>query len=337
MNAALARHGGREVVVTSSEAGLAALLPGWWRLWREDPRATPFQAPAWLLPWARHYAPGRFAVIGWREHGELVALLPVFHWRGTLYLAGTGPSDYGDVLMQRDPAPGAAEFLDALVEFAERRRLARIELRQLRVDSPLLAGHPPGWRASTGNDLLCTVLPLRGKDPLAAQSGHWRRNLRRAERLLREAGGELRGLPHAGALAAGSSVVALHRQRWRARGEAGVIDARLARFITDAVPSLHAAGILRYHCIEHGGRAVAALLGMSGAASVHAWLCGFAPEWNRASPGILVTVAAIRGALAEGAQDFHMLRGHERYKYGFGAVDRPTWRRRLRCDRIGVN
>jgi len=40
-----------EEVTTSAE--VEALAPAWDDLWRRAPGATPFQSPAWLLPWWR--------------------------------------------------------------------------------------------------------------------------------------------------------------------------------------------------------------------------------------------------------------------------------------------
>src|SRR4051794_35890653 len=37
---------------------LAALEPAWWALWRRSPAATPFESPAWLMAWWRHFSPG---------------------------------------------------------------------------------------------------------------------------------------------------------------------------------------------------------------------------------------------------------------------------------------
>ena len=37
--------------LVEDEAGLEALAPEWWELWRRCPAATPFQSRAWLLPW----------------------------------------------------------------------------------------------------------------------------------------------------------------------------------------------------------------------------------------------------------------------------------------------
>src|SRR3954467_7238622 len=42
--------------------GLTRLLPQWWALWDRCPSATPFQSPAWLLPWWRAFQPGGLLV-----------------------------------------------------------------------------------------------------------------------------------------------------------------------------------------------------------------------------------------------------------------------------------
>lgn len=332
MNAwAASRGDAGRIEIVASPTRLDALVASWWALWRADPRATPFQSPAWLLPWARHYAPGRFAAIVWHRHGALTGLLPVFHWRGRLLLAGTGPSDYGDALVAAGVVPQAGSvLLAALADAADRFDCGEIDLRQLRPCSPLLGGSAPrGWHDMRESDLPCPVLPLRAGDPFADASGHWRRNLRRAERLMRDAGAEIRALADAEIDSAAATLDRLHRQRWSARGEGGVIDPRLRRFLHEAIPALHESGLLRFRRVMHGSTIVAAAFAMRGTDAVHCYLGGFDPAWARASPGLVVIADAIRAAAREGMHEFHLLRGREAYKYGFGAEDCPTLRRRL--------
>ena len=46
--------------VLTADAALRALGPEWEALWRRaGDRATPFQSPAWLLPWWRAFGTGR--------------------------------------------------------------------------------------------------------------------------------------------------------------------------------------------------------------------------------------------------------------------------------------
>ena len=137
----------------SSPAEVAVVPPGsleglageWDALWRRCPRATPFQHPAWLIPWARHHAPGRCGAVALRAEGRLVGLLPAFVWEGAALLAGTGPSDRGDALL----APGFeghASCLLTALRSAVPEPFDRADLQQLAPDSPLLGPPAPeGW------------------------------------------------------------------------------------------------------------------------------------------------------------------------------------------------
>lgn len=321
-----------EIGCAATLGQVEALADEWWELWHACAHATPFQAPAWLLPWARHYAPDRMAAITLRQGRRLVALLPYFSWQGALLLAGTGPSDYGDALVAGgiDRTAAARALLDALARAAGALGCTEIDLRQLREDSLLLTAPAAcGWRDEVGPDVPCLVLRLRTGPAFAGSSKHWRHNLRHAERLLRDAGAEVGPWPEAGLDGAAAVLERLHRLRWGARGEGGVIDVRLFAFLQDAIPALHAAGLLRFYRIELDGEVVAAAFAMRGAGAVHCYLGGFDPAWARASPGIVVLAAALQAATREGLAEFHLLRGGERYKYGFGAEARPAFRRRL--------
>ena len=57
---------------------------------------------------------------------------------------------------------------------------------------------------------------------------------------------------------------------------------------------------------------------------------GFDPAWSRLSPGMVSVAEAMRHAAAEGACEFHFLRGPEAYKYAWGARDRWNIRRSFR-------
>ena len=315
----------RSVEVLGSLSELAALRTEWWTLWHAQPQPVPFLSPSWLLCWARHYAPDRTRAIAVREHGELLALLPFFSWRGELLLAGTGPSDYGDALIEPGRDELASALLDALAAAAGALGCARIDLQQLHPDSPLLcAATPPGWQSEVRDGDLCTIARAHGDEGLGCINGKTRRNLRLAQRNLeREGDVVIAPLEKSEWRGAARTLEWLHGRRWRQRGESGKLaDPLMCAFMRSVVPDLGSAGLLRFYRLKCDNRPLAAAFVMHCGRSAHFYLTGFDPAWSRYSPGLLTIVAAMRGAFAEGAEEFHFLRGREAYKYRIGAEDR---------------
>ena len=165
---------------------LEALRGEWLELLARS-RATPFQSPGAILSWARTHAADRTRALVLREDGVMRALVPVFSWEGALLLAGTGPTDYNDGVFEDGRRDLADRALDEVARHAQGAGLARIELRQLRPSSLLLAaGLPAGWRQRRAPDDPCPVAPIEGVDGLGAMPPRRRRKFeaarRRAER-----------------------------------------------------------------------------------------------------------------------------------------------------------
>ena len=322
----------RSVEVLGSLSELASLRAEWWPLWHALRQPVPFLSPPWLLCWARHYAPDRTRAIAVREHGVLVALLPFFSWRGELLLAGTGPSDYGDALIAPGREELASVLLDALASMAGALGCARIDLQQLFPDSPLLrAPTPRGWQSVVRDGELCTIARAHGEDGLGCINGKTRRNLRLAQRnLALEGEVGIAPLSKPEWRGAARTLEWLHGRRWRQRGESGQLaDPLMCAFMRSVIPDLGEAGLLRFYRLKCDNRPLAAAFVMRCGRSAHFYLTGFDPAWSRFSPGLLTVVAAMRGAFAEGVDEFHFLRGREAYKYRIGAEDRPMFRRAL--------
>src|SRR5437868_1417247 len=87
---------------------LEHLQTDWWALWSRCPDSTPFQSPAWVLPWWKHLGEGQLCTIAFRQQDQLVGLAPlcIYHDAANgarrLLLLGTGVSDYLDVLVEPD-------------------------------------------------------------------------------------------------------------------------------------------------------------------------------------------------------------------------------------------
>jgi CelD/BcsL family acetyltransferase involved in cellulose biosynthesis len=81
--------------------GLEQLAPEWTALWRADEHATPFQSPAWLVPWW-HCFGAELWTIAIRRHDALVGLLPFYVYceprsgERQLLPLGVGTTDYLD-------------------------------------------------------------------------------------------------------------------------------------------------------------------------------------------------------------------------------------------------
>jgi CelD/BcsL family acetyltransferase involved in cellulose biosynthesis len=130
------------------------------------------------------------------------------------------------------------------------------------------------------------------------------------------------------------ALVRLHGERWSERGECGVLhDAAVLAAHREAAPQLLAAGLLRLHALRLEGAIVAVLYCLADAPQRrerrwYDYIGGFDPRFAAFSPGTVLLAHAIEAARAEGAVALDFLRGSERYKYRWGAVDEPMARLR---------
>ncbi len=315
---------------------LVRLLPDWWALWSRAARATPFQSPAWLLPWWEVFHPGALLTAAVRRDGLLVGLAPFYledgpHGRRLLPL-GIGITDHLDVLVDGAPAEAVGAALAAAYG-SERARWDVWSLEELRPEASARALPLGPLRHEETAQSACPVLDL------PATEAEWRRT--RAGRRWHRAWSRV-GRREGVAVAEGDAVTApglldhvidLHARRWAAAGQAGVLaHPDVQRFHRTAAPRLMAANLLRLFGLRVEGRMTAAYYGLVHRGEAYAYLNGFDPAFGFDSPGSALIGHAMRDALARGCTTFSFLRGREPYKYAWGAQDRWNTLRTVRAD-----
>ena len=322
---------------TATLQQLEGLRAAWQGLWMRDPAATPFQAPAWLIPWWRHLGGGELLPVEARHDGRLVGLAPLFVHRESslrkLMPVGIGISDYFDILV--DPAFAATAVPDIFTGLARRRdRWDLCEFPGLRPGSPFLASPLPGWQAKTAQEDVCPVLelPPRLEDLPCAVPRITLRNLKQARRRAGQLGPvRVQRADTTTFDAVFDALLRLHGACWAERGERGVLaDAAVQRFHREAAADFLSIGVLRLYAVHIADRLVAVYYGFVHGGRAYAYLSGFDPNYERQSFGTLVVGHAIEEAVREGLTEFHFLRGGEAYKYAWGARDRVNAMCRLR-------
>ena len=81
-----------------------------------------------------------------------------------------------------------------------------------------------------------------------------------------------------------------------------------------------AAGRLRLHRLDVGGRMIAGISCFRHDDTVSFYVTAYDPAYSRYGPGRRIMAAAVRSAIEEGAHRFDFLRGDETYKEAWGAV-----------------
>jgi CelD/BcsL family acetyltransferase involved in cellulose biosynthesis len=326
-----------EIIERSDD--LEALASDWWALWRRIPAALPFTSPAWLIPWWRHFAPGRLFTIAARRGGRLVGLALFYIEDGALgrrlLPLGISLSDHLDILADPDCAEDA---LRAIADAAGGRagEWDAWELEELPPGAAALRMPVPAGSTSAAIDQsACPILAApSGTRDLAAVVPRRQRQLLA---LARNRAGRRGGLGIE--CADGDGVVApalehlfrLHGARWASRNEPGVVSTEKARaFHRDAASALAAAGLLRLFLLRFGEQVAAAHYGITHAGRAYTYLTGFDPDFAFESPGALIMAHALQQALDEGCTELDLLRGREDYKYRWGAVDRWNVKRSIR-------
>jgi CelD/BcsL family acetyltransferase involved in cellulose biosynthesis len=321
----------------TSDAALAALRPDWERLWRRVPTATPFQSPAWLLPWWRQFGTGAPRVAVLHDAQALTGILPLYvlddRSERKLLPMGAGITDYQDALLAPGvPADAAGHLLRVALHQAQRDDVTACDLIDVPPDAHLRAvGVLEGWRGEWRAADACPVLALpEAVEQLctcipASMLRKLRMNRHRVDRI---GGCTSEVATEATAPALLDALFRLHEARWGGEGVLG--DPRVRAFLQEAAPLLLAAGALRLQVLRFGGRIVAAYYALlAGPRRILFYLSAYDPNHARESPGSVLLGAMIEAAVREDRTELHFLRGGESYKYAWGGVDRMNAARRL--------
>lgn len=326
----------------TSEERFTALGPAWRDLWSRDTRATPFQHPAWLLPWWRQFGPdGELHTLA--LHGEqrsekqlLLGLLPLYVYAAgdgerQLLFVGAGTSDYLNGLFddRADAVQLASQALQCAGE--EPAAWSRLHLAQLPKLSPLLAAvQATGLtqRFNITDAEPCSVIDLAQPLPakVRANTGRYRRRA--------EAHGAVAASLAATLIEALENFDHLqrfHLERWDGRGEAGVLsDPRVRAHHREAIPALLEADLLRFFRLTLNGETLGVLYALSDPPTraqrcLYLYLIGFDVRFAQFSPGTLLLHEVWQYARLEGYTCVDLLRGGEEYKQLWGARSQPTF------------
>jgi CelD/BcsL family acetyltransferase involved in cellulose biosynthesis len=321
---------------------LASLEPEWWELWQKSLTATPFQSPAWLLSWCKHFAAGNAFVLAIEFDRRLVGIAPFYCEQDQqgqcLRLMGFPVSDYHDFLI--DPTFEEPTLAVLRTHLTDAGFWDVIELTELPPAAyALRMTAPVGCNESTTFASACPILSLPNTHEELARvfPARKRRALRMSRNRAARRGRMRISTPDGNTvLDTFETLVALHRHRWGSRGEPGVLaDSRVQQFHRDALPALMNAGLLRFYLLQIDDRPVAAYYGLRHRHDAYGYLTGFEPAYAFESPGVILLEHAIAEATREGLHTFHFLRGREAYKYGWGAHD--CWNKQRVCRRSPIS
>jgi len=323
--------------------GLNSLSAEWGRLWERCPTATPFQLPDWTIPWCKLFLNGNelFSIAVRSEEGRLVAFAPLLiepsfgeKKQKRLVFIGTGISDYLDIIAEPEIAPESARLIfKRILEARSGWDICRLE--ELREISPLSRVRDFGsLRHEIAPMSICPVLPLPGEAGSLPEkySNGLEARLKRANKTLLKRGDVLFESARPGN--AGEfleELFRLHEKWWsQLKHGAGVLSGNEIRaFHREAAGNFASKGILRLYGLRFNGELSAVVYGFASRQRFYSYLGGFDPALKRLSPGSLIIEYALKECIREGIKKFDFLRGGERYKYDWGAVDTVNYRLKL--------
>lgn len=310
-------------------------LEGAWRGLEGDAGATVFQSWDWGESRLKQFGANP-VVIKVTDGLENLALAPLERsnaWYGLplrrLRFLGTGPSDYGGLLLK----PGREEALALVVAAARDLDFDVIDLHQL-----------PGWLAHRLRDMLApdfavylleqeptlvVKLPPDFETYLSGLSKKFRSNTLYAERRLqRDLGFEQKNITDVGQVPDAMTVFFnLHQQRWISKKLPGLfLGRRNRRFHTALACRLALTGKLALSLGYVEGRPVGAFYGFKDGRNFSYYLGGFDPAYAKYSVSTVMIFNLLKEAVASSYGAFDFLRGQEPYKLRWLAEPQALYR-----------
>lgn len=298
----------------------ATIAAEWDELVRHALTPTPYALHDYLAAWAAADG-GGLAVVCVREGGRLVGGAAITTRRiGPFRIAtfaGAPRVTPKDLLIHRD-APSETAAL--VVAGIRKQRFDWFSAYGLQLDGALVGAAGGDLRLvrrgtrhlldlSAGFDATCRT--AMGSKNVAES----RRKLRRLE----DDGAELVRCCDPVEVAAGmDALFAAHALRWQNGGDHSVLSTAHGReTVRDAMLGAARAGTARVHVLRKGEQTIAVSTNLLIGGTLFGYRNAFDPAYARSSPGMLVTLAALRDAIDEGARSLDLGDGGGDWKVRF--------------------
>lgn len=315
------------VELIESLDGFARLAPQWNTLLHASEGDCPFLTHEWLHTWWKHFGRSRrLQLLAVRDSDELIALAPLFLAPGPagmfsrLEFLGTGHagSDYLDLIVRRGREGQGLQALAGAIT-ARKRALRLTHLPAASAASRLAdALAEDGWTLRAAQGGVCPVVRLTGHSwdsYLGSLGASHRANFRRRYKALTQRF-DLRFEAVADESArhqALGTLMDFHGQRFGTRSTAFVTPA-LREFHHEATGRALAGSWLRMYVLRLAGAPAAVMYGFFYGNRFYFYQHGFDPQYESFSVGLVLMGLTIRAAIEEGATEFDMLFGTEKYK-----------------------
>jgi CelD/BcsL family acetyltransferase involved in cellulose biosynthesis len=308
----------------------------WNALVEADPAGTVFHSPAYLKVWWEEFGAGSLMVAFVTDEDRPVAACAFETLDGLLtFLGGFDVTDYmGPVGVTGIWEAASKELMAALCRTGS---WDRADLRGLPLDSPWhaaleSAAQAHGLVVVREEDGVAPVIALPGsyRAYLAGLPAKLRHEIRRKQRRLTKEGGPFR-LVLSSPRSLPSDLdrfVDLHRSSPGPKGR--FMGAGMEIFFRRLGEAFVSSRVLHLAFMEIGGKQVAAAIGWAFKSTFSLYNSAFDRDFAHLSPGIVLVLEMIRGAIDTGRDTFDLLKGDLEYKYRFGASPRPVGRLVLR-------
>ncbi len=322
-----------DLLRTTSE--LEAFQSSWNALWNEDGNSTPFQSPAWLLPWWRQFGQPGLAAVVLSRHTWPIAFLPFYACHepqqdvSRLLLLGVGTTDYLDGVFSPDcKVEHVKVALECVLSTQGWNSMVAVQLRK---SSKLFKAMRREDRRDVESFRSESCLRIRAVH-LDAFPQKIRQNVRYyRNRAARNGQLELELADEQNWKQAFDTLVHLHTERWQSVGQPSLLaDPKVLAFHHEAIPFLLKRGMLRLQLLRLGGEPIAAAYSLVDpigrrARTQYLYLITHSFEHAELHPGTLLLAALIERAAEEGIAWIDLLRGEESYKTLWHAEQEPTF------------
>jgi CelD/BcsL family acetyltransferase involved in cellulose biosynthesis len=334
--------------VINTEKRFEGIRGEWTELLTHSSANCIFLTWEWLHTWWKHLAGGsKLHILAIRSGADLIAIAPLAssstklvrltHIRALEFL-GTGSvgSDYLDIIARREKED---EALEVLADYLLREKFV-LDLKQLVKHGSLalqLAARlqEQRWNRSEICTNICPFIDLAGhtwESFQAALGPKHRYNFhRRLKNLHREFDARFECIVSEDQRSAAlGALVALHNKRMQGRGGSdGLHTSQLVGFHEELTRLALSRGWLRLFVLTLNGESAAALYGFIYGKKFYFYQSGFDPRYSPYSVGLVTMGLAIEAAIEDGAEEFDLLHGDEKYKSLWAKTQRDLVRLEL--------